>query len=262
MKNAIGLILIIFLAVVLALAAGCTSNPSPAPHTPPPATSVATTPAPPVEQTGAGEIVPPVAPSPSMSPNALPQVTGVEESPLPSAEPEGTGVDNLPDSPYVPPPEEAELKGYLLNPSDFPEGYTLVQEGAMLPGDEECPAGEFCYLGGYSISMVTGDDQNTTLVDQMVSRYTLTATKETLNEVLMDQFPEIADGSPAEIPAPPLGDAGVAYRFEFPSTEAPLNGFLVIFGRGNLYEIIMIIGTDADELLAFDLATKASARLP
>ncbi len=262
MKNAIGLNLIIFLAVVLAFAAGCTTNSSPTPHTLPPATSVATSPVPAVEQTGAGEIATPDTPSPPTSPHTLPPTTGVAVSPIPEAEPAGTGVDTPPDSPDLSPPAVTELQGYLLNSSDFPEGYTLIHEGAMLPGDDDCPAGEFCYLGGYSISMVTGDAQNTTLVDQMISRYTLTATKETLNDVLMDQFPEIAAGSPAELAATALGDASVAYRFEFPSTEAPLHGFLVIFGKGNLYEIIMIIGTDADELLAFDLAKKASAKLP
>ncbi|HOT03463.1 MAG TPA: hypothetical protein PK069_04730 [Methanolinea sp.] len=262
MKNTIGLILILSLAVFLAFAAGCTSNSpsSPHPHTPTP--SVAASPIPVVEQTGAGDIATPDTLFPPTSLHTLPPTTGIEESPSHEVKPAGTDVDTLSGSPDMPAPMITEMQGYLLNPTDFPEGYALIHEGAMLPGEEECPSGGFCYLGGYSISMVTGDAQNTTLVDQMISRYTLTATRETLNDVLMDQFPEIAAGSPAELAAPALGDASVAYRFEFPSTEDPLHGFLVIFGKGNLYEIIMIIGTDADELLAFDLANKASAKLP
>ena len=262
MKNPSSLILILSLAVILAFFAGCTSNSSPTPPAQPPATSVSTPPAPVVEQTGAGDIAAPDTPTPSTSPQTLTPATHVGEPPLPQVEPAGTGVDGVPESPDMPTPVVTELQGYLLNTADFPEGYTLIHEGAMLPVDEECPAGEFCSLDGYSISMVTGDAQNTTLVDQMISRYTLTATKETLNDVLMDQFPEIAAGSPAELAAPSLGDASVAYRFEFPSIEAPLQGYLVIFGKGDLYVTIMIIGSDADEHLAYDLAQKASAKLP
>lgn len=224
MKNMNVIILIFCFAMVMAFVAGCTTNAPSSPAAPRPSTEV------PVSTVTAAENpVPSVVPTPAPS--------GSPTSPL-------TG-----------------LKQFILSPADFPDGYSLIYEGEMVPGDENCTADRLCYLEGYSLSMVTGDANNSTLVDHMVSRYSKPVTPETLNAILADQLPEIASGTPTMISAPSLGDGSAAYRFEFPSPEVPVQGYLVIFGRGDLYEIIMVIGTDANERLAFDLARKSADKL-
>ncbi|MCU0632536.1 MAG: hypothetical protein MUC66_06140 [Methanolinea sp.] len=159
-------------------------------------------------------------------------------------------------------PSLSTLKGLILDPTDFPEGYSLVYEGEMLPGVESCPVNDLCYLQGYALSIATGDANNSTMVDQAISRYSLNATSETIEGVFKDQIPEIAAGNLTALSGPALGDASAAYRFEFPPAEAPIKGYLVIFGKGDLYEIIMVIGTDTDENLVYDLAKKSAAKLP
>jgi len=217
-------LVLLALAMVLAFAAGCTSS----------------------------------APGSNVMPQQTTQVAGPAATATETAQATAVATDVA-----IPPSAShtAPLRALVLEAADLPDGYSLIYEGEMLPGAEDCPEGEFCYLEGYSVSMVTGDAENSTLVDQTISRYSGHATEETLDAVLADQFPEIMAADIIALKAPPLGDASAAYRFRFPSTGDAVEGYLVIFGKGEVHEMIMVIGTGAGENLALDLAKKAASKI-
>jgi hypothetical protein len=153
------------------------------------------------------------------------------------------------------------LKDLLLLPADLPEGYDVVYRGEMAPGNANC-TGEICYITGYFTSAATVESNITTTIDQAVAIYNKNASPENLLPVLADQLPDIAAGNLTPLADPALGDASAAYSFTLPTAGAPLDGYLVIFGKGNLYELIMVIGSKASETLATDMARTAAAKLP
>jgi hypothetical protein len=144
--------------------------------------------------------------------------------------------------------------------SDLPQGYSIVYRSQMAPGNPNCTS-EVCYVAGYFTSAQNGQS-NTSTIDQAVTIYNTTTTAGTLLPVLIDQIPDVASGNLTALPGPGLGDASAAYRFTIATSAGPVNGYLVIIERGNLYEIIMVIGPDASENLALDMAHKAATKLP
>jgi hypothetical protein len=151
-----------------------------------------------------------------------------------------------------------ELKDLALSPEDLPAGYSLVYRGDMAPGDPNCTAPMICFLQGYFISASNGIDNTSTFIDQAIVIYNANATPETLRPVLDDQLRGVASGGNfTELPDPGIGEASALYRFSLPTDGEPLEGYLVIFGKGNLYEIIMVRGPDASESVVVDLARKA-----
>jgi hypothetical protein len=154
------------------------------------------------------------------------------------------------------------LEDLLLQPADLPEGYQLVYRGEMAPGSANCTA-DICYITGYFTSAANGEGNSTTAIDQAVAIYNRNASQDNLLLVLSDQLPDIIiSGNLTPLANPGLGDASASYGFTLPTAEAPIEGYLVIFSKGNLYEIIMVVGPDASEALAVDMASEAAAKLP
>ncbi len=153
------------------------------------------------------------------------------------------------------------LDDLLLSPADLPEGYSIVYREEMGPGDPNC-TGEVCYLGGYLLSARNGDSNTSSGIDQAIVRYNKPATAGTLFAVFADQLPDIAAGKLDPLPDPGLGDASAAYQFTLPTEGDPTAAYLVIFGKGDIYEIILVAGPDASEALAMDMAGTAVAKLP
>ncbi|NTV00068.1 MAG: hypothetical protein HGA55_02970 [Methanoregulaceae archaeon] len=149
------------------------------------------------------------------------------------------------------------LRGMALSPQDLPAGYSLVYRGEMRPGDPNCTA-EVCFLQGYFISASNGTDNASTIIDQAIVIYNVNAMPETLRPVLDNQLQVNASGGNFTALADPgIGDVSALYRFSLPTDGEPIEGYLVIFGKGNLYEIIMVRGPDASETMVVDLAKKA-----
>ncbi len=192
------------------------------------------------------------------SSQAAPQPTTGAENPAvthtgsPVASPSVTNEDTLPFPADV----------VLLDTSHFPPGFTIIYKGEMLPPEENCTAGTFCYLAGYSISVSKGDIKNSTIADQSVMLYTKNATPDTIDAVFKDQLPDIAAANLTALSAPSIGDASAVYRFSFPPATGSLNGYIFIYGKGRIYEIIMITGPEAGETLLYELAGTSSAKLP
>jgi hypothetical protein len=157
------------------------------------------------------------------------------------------------------PPATVSLKDLTLSSDDLPQGYSIVYRGEMAPGDPNCSASEVCYLQGYFISAANGESNTSTIIDQAVVFYSKPAVSATLRAVLADQLPDIANGNLTPLADPGIGDASAAYRVTLPTAGGPVEGYIVIFGKGNLYEIFMVTGPDASERLVIDLARKASS---
>jgi hypothetical protein len=144
------------------------------------------------------------------------------------------------------------LKDLALSPQDLPPGYSLVYRGEMRPGDPNCTASA-CFLQGYFISASNGTDNTSTVINQAIVIYDVDATPDSLGPVLTDQLRDLSSNL-TTLPDPDLGDASAFYRFERPDYG---DGYLLIFGKGNVYEIIMVWGPDASESMVIDLAKKA-----
>lgn len=150
------------------------------------------------------------------------------------------------------------LRDIALSAEDLPSGYSLVYRGEMAPGDPNCTAPSACFLQGFFTSASNGSDNTSTIIDQAIVIYNVNATPENLRPVLDDQLRGIASGGNfTALPDPGIGDVSALYRFSLPTDGESLEGYLVIFGRGNLYEIVMVRGPDASESVVVDLARKA-----
>jgi hypothetical protein len=154
------------------------------------------------------------------------------------------------------------LRDLLLVQADLPEGYQISYHGEMSPGNASCTA-DICYLAGYFMSSTKGEGNTSTSIDQAVTIYNRNASQDNLLLVLSDQLPDIvASGNLTPLNDPGLGDVSASYGFTLPTTGAPIEGYITIFSKGNLYEVIMVIGPDASEGLAVDMAREAAAKLP
>lgn len=180
--------------------------------------------------------------------------TGV--SPTPSAAPTGLA------SPSATTPIE-QLPEMALKLSDFPSGFELIYEGETLPPDESSLLSDPYYQGGYSITVSNESPELSAgeMVDQMILVYSRPATRERLEEVFFAHYPELSNWSLTSLPDPGIGDASIAYHFVYPETT--LTGYTIIFGKGDVYEIIMTMRGDdtAEYALIEDIARKAAGKI-
>jgi hypothetical protein len=154
------------------------------------------------------------------------------------------------------------LEDLLLLPADLPEGYQVVYRGEMAPGNASCAA-DICYVTGYFTSAANGEGNTTTSIDQAVTIYNKNVNQDNLLLVLSDQLPDIVTSANLTLAGNPgLGDASATYMFTLPISGTPVKGYLVVFGKGNLYEVVMVVGPDATESLAMEMAGKAAGKLP
>jgi hypothetical protein len=160
-----------------------------------------------------------------------------------------------------PPSAVVSLDDLLLSLTDLPEGYSIVYQAEMSPGDPNCTR-EVCFIAGYLLSARNGDTNTSSGIDQAIARYNVSASPGTLSLVLADQLPSVASGNLTPLPDPGLGDASAAYRFTLQTEGGPMEAYLVIFGKGDIYEIILVAGPDTSESLAMEMAGKAAAKLP
>jgi hypothetical protein len=146
------------------------------------------------------------------------------------------------------------LRDLALSPEDLPPGYSLVYRGEMRPGEPNCTA-QVCFLQGYFITASNGINNTSTVINQAIVIYDADTTPASLRPVLEDQLRDFAaTANLTPLPDPGIGDASALYRF---SREDYGEGYLLIFGKGNVYEIIMVWGPDASETMVVDLAKKA-----
>lgn len=181
----------------------------------------------------------PSSPATTASPGAIPATA--------------TGEETSPDA----------LPGMALKLSDFPSGYVIVYEGEALPPDESTLLSDPDYLGGYTITASNESSELSSgeLVDQLILVYRKPVTREHLEAVFLQSYPELASWSLSPLDDPGIGDAGIAYQFMYPN--ASLNGFVIAFGKGDVYEILVTMAGDdsANYSLLEDLAISAAAKI-
>ena len=166
-----------------------------------------------------------------------------------STRPAGTSLDTLP--------------GMALALTDLPPGFEMIYEGETLPPDESTLLSDPDYQGGYSVSFSNESSELSAggLIDQTILVYSRPVTREYLKEVFFANYPDIANWSLTPLADPGLGDASVAYGFVYPNTT--LSGYMVAFGKGDVYEFVLTMATDetTDYTLLQDLARKAASRV-
>ncbi|MDD1715493.1 MAG: hypothetical protein LUQ01_00690, partial [Methanolinea sp.] len=155
------------------------------------------------------------------------------------------------------------LPGMALKLSDFPKGYVMVYEGEAMPPDESTLLSDPDYLGGYTVTASNESSELSSgeLVDQLILVYRKPVTRENLETVFLQSYPELANWSLSPIDDPGIGDAGIAYQFMYPN--ASLNGFVIAFGKGDIFEIFVTMAGDdsANYSLLEDLAKKAVSKI-
>lgn len=149
----------------------------------------------------------------------------------------------------------------ILTPAELPPGFSIAYIGKMAPGDPSCTASEFCYLEGVLISARSGETTMSTAIDQAVVLYSEPATRERLDSVLADQLPGVAGENLTTLADPGIGDVSAAYQVTLMSDNVPVDGYVVIFGIRDYYEIILVAGPDATVNLAEDMARAAASKL-
>lgn len=156
-----------------------------------------------------------------------------------------------------------KLPEMALGLSDFPPGFELIYEGETFPPDESSLLSDPYYRGGYSITVSNESPELSAgeMVDQMILVYSRPATRERLEEVFFANYPELSNWSLSSLPDPGIGDASIAYHFVYPETT--LSGSTIIFGKGDVYEIIMTMRGDdtADYALLEETARKAAGMI-
>ncbi len=158
------------------------------------------------------------------------------------------------------PSTSPSLRDMVLSQADLPAGYTIVYRGEMAPGDKNCTPADLCFVQGYFITANNGQTNTSTNIDMALLTYSRDPSAANLEEVVADQIPEIAEGNLTRLANPGIGDVSALYQFSIPGASQP--SYLIIFGKGRFYEMILVNGPDASESRITGLAGKAVAKLP
>ncbi len=189
---------------------------------------------------------------------------GCTSLPAGPSSPAGTATPGTP--PATGPVKETSvdvLPGMALKQSDFPRGYVMVYEGEAIPPDESTLLSDPDYLGGYTVTASNESSELSSgeLVDQLILVYRKPVTRENLEVVFLESYPDLATWSLSSIDDPGIGDASIAYQFMYPN--ASLNGYVIAFGKADVFEIFVTMAGDdsANYSLLEDLAKKAAVKL-
>lgn len=160
----------------------------------------------------------------------------------------------------------SQVKGMMLSLSDLPEGYSFLHEGRTIPADEAPSEKANGYRGGYTFSAATFTGNRTgDTFEQTVLVFGGGSGSRNLSDLFLSSFPQIASWSPVALSDPGLGDRSIGYRYVVPASVAPPNqtvsGTVVIFGKGDICEIIMVQGPSTNESYPLDLARKAAIKV-
>ena len=156
------------------------------------------------------------------------------------------------------------LPAIALDLSDFPEGFELIYAGETEPPAESVLLSDPAYRGGYSVTVSneSSDFPTGELVDQIVLIYSRPVTRERLAEVFTENYPELSTWPLSPLPEPGIGEASIAYHFAYPETT--LSGYTIVFGKGDVYQIVTTMTGDgtADYGFLQEIARKAAAKFP
>lgn len=156
-----------------------------------------------------------------------------------------------------------DLAAFALDLSDLPRGFEQIFEGEILPPDESTLLGDQDFVGSYSFAASNESEELAAgeLVEQIVILYHKPASREHLDTLVKAFYPEFSSWSLSPLPDPGIGDVSSAYHFSDSGTT--LSGYLVVFGEGEVYSILMTMRGDetADYALAREMAEKAAEKI-
>lgn len=158
------------------------------------------------------------------------------------------------------PSVSTSLRDLVLTQADLPPGYSIVYRGEMAPPNQTCNPADLCFIRGYFTSADNGQNNTSSNIDIALLSYNRNPSATNLEDVFADQLPEIANGNITRLADPGIGDVSALYEFPLPGVPQP--SYLIVFGKGRFYEMILVNGPDASANLVTSLARKAVAKLP
>ena len=156
------------------------------------------------------------------------------------------------------------LPSLALDLSFYPEGFELIYAGETEPPSESSLLSDPSYRGGYSVTVSneSADFPTGEIVDQIILIYDEPVTHERLVTIFAENYPELSRWPLSPLPDPGIGEASIAYHFAYPETT--LSGYTIIFGKGDVYQIVTTMTGDgtADYGFLQEIARKAAAKFP
>ena len=150
----------------------------------------------------------------------------------------------------------------MLGLSDLPEGYTIDSEAATRSSDKLPPEVAAGYLGGYYFSAMSYDGNET--VAHTVLVYKETERPKDLDAFFKATHPVIANWTLTPLADPKVGSASTAWAFlppgDFVPGETLSSGYVVIFEKGPLCEIVKVTGPKMNASYCTSLAQKAASK--
>ncbi len=154
--------------------------------------------------------------------------------------------------------ESVSVVTLALFPQDLPKGSSITHNDWLNP-DLNCTGDTLCMKEGYS---VTVDNGKNTTVEQNVMIYSKPVTNGTLEQVLNEGYPEYSTYIINELPTPGIGEVSRIWKYIAPNDIAPgLQGYFIVFGKGNVYEIFHISGKNPDLVAGKELASAAAQKI-
>jgi hypothetical protein len=150
----------------------------------------------------------------------------------------------------------------MLGLSDLPEGYTVDSEYPTRSADKLPAEVASGYLGGYFFSAMSYDGNET--VAHTVLVYSETERPKDLDGFFRATHPVIANWTITPLADPKVGSASTAWSFFPPGRFVPgetlSNGYVVIFEKGPLVEIVKVTGPKMNESTCISLARTAASK--
>lgn len=154
------------------------------------------------------------------------------------------------------------LSGMLITLADLPEGYSADREGPTLPPSRVPATLAAGYVGGYTWSAMSYDGNET--VSQTILVYSETEKPGDLGTFFQHSHPEISNWTLTPLNNPGLADRSVGYGFSPPGAgpeDYPLSkGYVFLFSKGGVHEIVKVTGPGYNETAGYSLARLAASR--
>ena len=149
-----------------------------------------------------------------------------------------------------------EISEIVIELSDLPEGYKIVERGPRTSADISEESIERGWKEGYSVEFQKGD----TLLD--ISRISLWNSRypiENIQKIVNNSLNYSGDYIISEISSPNVGDISKAYKIK--DSEWGILKYRIDFGKKDIFVAIEVVGNAADYELLKELAKKVENKI-
>ena len=168
----------------------------------------------------------------------------------------GSTANKPPDLQSCAPPKSSE---YILQLSDFPQGWILKERAEILKSDINAEESYWGWKEGYKVSYVLMIDWvEKSQIDQFISIYPL----ESISYPIENETAKITKTALCEkISAPNIGNTSLAYRCKLTTFFIDYTSYAISFSKFDIFEQITLSGSIKDVELLKELAVKAADKI-